>query len=264
MNLLTPRDKEVIESLHSYGLLTTNQLRELHFSRVSKQTLQRRLSVLQENNWIHHITGYYFGEYVWKLTTKAAKLLCSEFVIRNVNRNTLYHDCLSNDLRILVEQNLDSNQWTSSHYLKHRAVSTGLTKENIPDWLCVLNTKLYGPISAAIELELNLKSRTRMLETLNSHRRRESCQLIWYVLPNERFGEKIFRDHQNFFKNMPKAWLCYSVFDELKRHFLDSNLYFNHRSLPLKEFMCLKQDPVVTSVVPPNKDSEKFKLEKIE
>ncbi len=76
MNQLTGRDKDILKSLLSYGLLSSKQIKDLHFSGVDKRTVLRRLRKLTKAKWIlRHVTSR-GGEIIWTLSLKGANYLC--------------------------------------------------------------------------------------------------------------------------------------------------------------------------------------------
>lgn len=227
---LTERDLALFESLLSYGMLSSGQIRRLHFSDIDRKTALRRLGALQDGKWIKPITHSERGEFVWILTEKAAKHMGSDFVLSGVNRNMVGHDLALSEVRIAFERFGMGQGWKSGHYLKHLWAKKwrGMvsTSENIPDWICSMKTK-NGFRTMALEVELHLKSRTRRLEVLHAYAKKEAIQTVWYVFPKERFGTALFEGCADFLKTKPAHWLCWSLLEEVlcdpphaKVHFL--------------------------------------------
>lgn len=237
---LTKRDMRLFESVHSYGTLSTGQIRKLHFANVNRKTALRRLGILHRRKWIDPVSHWERGEFIWRLTPKAAKLLGSDFVVNGVNRNMLGHDLTVNDVRIAFERQSVGRSWRSSHYLKHalnkkwNGVLDG--KDNIPDWLCALKTK-SGFQTTAIEVELHLKSRTRRTEVLRSYLNQDAIKAVWYVFPNKRFGEKLFESCEGMLTLKPETWIGWSLLSELLGDFQNAKVRFPKGYLPMNRYL---------------------------
>jgi hypothetical protein len=252
MKSLSKRDFQIFESLLEHGFLGTRQIKTLHFHKAHKKTAMRRLSKLRKLGWLEVGAIFEKGEYIWKLSPKSLKNLGSEFRIKHINKNTLYHDYENNELKILFDQFAITESWRSSHFIKHllmqKKAGVDAGKECVSDWLCALKLKSLGKVVTAMELELHLKSQTRWLEVLHSYKKKESIKLIWYVFPNERFGKRLFKNHRRLLEQMSeKQLLCYSVLSELKSDFLNAKVHFFDQNLSLRDFIEVKTKPAVSN-----------------
>lgn len=251
MKSLSQRDCQIFESLHEHGFLGTRQIKKLHFPKAHKKTAMRRLSNLRKLGWLEVGTVFEKGEYIWKLSPKTLKHLGSDFRVKHINKNTLNHDYENNELKILFDQFAVTESWRSSHFIKHllmqKKEKEDASRECVSDWLCALKLKSGQKVVTALELELHLKSQTRWLEVLHSYKKKESIKLIWYVFPNERFGKRLFKNHQRSLEQMSEKQLfCFSVLSELKSDFLNAKVHFLDRKLSLKDFIEAKIKPAVT------------------
>lgn len=69
---LTARDKKLLELLHQYSLMSTNQIASQVFENIAKTTMLRRLRVLETNKLIQFIEYQKGRERVWVLTQLGA------------------------------------------------------------------------------------------------------------------------------------------------------------------------------------------------
>lgn len=246
---ITERDQALFESLLSFGMLSTQQIRKLHFSRIDRKTALRRLSILRKGKWIKTIAHAERGEFVWVLTEKAVKQLGSDFLLSGVNRNMLNHDLALNNVRLAFEQYGMGEGWRSGHYLKHlwakKWRGTLGVSENIPDWVCSLKAK-NGFRTVAIEVELHLKSRTRRLGVLQSYEKKEAIQTIWYIFPKKRFGTALFEGCVDFLNSRPPHWLCWSLLDEVLCDLPNAKVHFPSGKFDLRDLFMIMKEPADT------------------
>ena len=129
MTSLRNRDQLVLESIHSYGLLSVSQLRDLHF--VSDQMTRRWLRTAELRGWVRRSRGVTRGsgrpEDVILLGDVGAKMLS---VSRRDYRNVA-HQLLVTQFRLLVNG------------LDHMEVLSAprLMDDFIPDWVFGLRCK---------------------------------------------------------------------------------------------------------------------------
>jgi hypothetical protein len=112
--------------------------------------------------------------FVW-LTSPGNRLIGSPYRTWNPHPGLATHIEAVTDVRLLVERELQLGEWECERSLAQRAPSRSQNRPHLPD--AVLNCQ----DSVAIEVELNLKSRTR-LETIV-----EELSLnydsVWYFAP---------------------------------------------------------------------------------
>ena len=85
-NLLNPteRDLLLLEQLESYGVLSTQQIRELIFQGINTRTVLRRLRLLKQRGFIFSSEGLPNGGLAWelkKISTKTGKFGTTEIKI---------------------------------------------------------------------------------------------------------------------------------------------------------------------------------------
>ena len=197
----TERDMVLLEQLESFGILSTQQIREIVFNNIDTRTVLRRLRLLKQRGWLLSSEGLPNGGMVWVLSRKGALLFNPEGETKPINRNTLKHDAIISDIRIQLERLGIVESWTPEHILKKKATKTLYEWEKksfsrvedpptVPDSLFI--TKQKGEMKAvALELELSLKSKTRYKKIFSRYKKKEELWCVWYVVLNKSVGESL-------------------------------------------------------------------------
>lgn len=174
----------------------------------------RRLRILKKKKVLERFESSKGGTVIWTLSAKKVSSMGSDFIMKNINRSTLAHDMLVNDLRIQFELENMGSKWRSSHYLRFKA-SAGrrpldrLT-ETIPDWLVTLKGRVF-----AIEVELNFKGMRRMERVFSLYAEKKSIQHLWYFVPSVEMKEKILRLAQKYAPIRGRHWIKVSLLTEV-------------------------------------------------
>lgn len=113
--------------------------------------------------------------FVW-LTSPGSRLIGSPYRTWNAHPGLATHIEAVTDVRLLLERELQIGEWECERSLAQRSPSRSENRPHLPDAV------LLSPDRVAIEVELNLKSRTR-LETIV-----EELSLnydsVWYFVPD--------------------------------------------------------------------------------
>ena len=197
----TERDLILLETLESYGVLSTGQIRELIFKGINTRTVLRRLRLLKQRGFIFSSEGLPNGGLAWILSKKSASLFKHDIETKSINKNTLQHDVAISSIRIQLERLKIAESWTSEHTLKKEVAKSIYEKrENslcymdeppiVPDSLFI--TKHEGEMKAvALELELSLKSKARYKKIFSQYKEKEKIWFVWYVVLNRSTGETL-------------------------------------------------------------------------
>ncbi len=197
----TERDLLLLEQLESYGVLSTQQIRELIFKGINTRTVLRRLRLLKQRGFIFSSEGLPNGGLAWILSKKSASLFKHDIETKMINKNTLQHDVAISSIRIQLERLKIAESWTSEHILKKEVARSVYEKrENslsyvdeppiVPDSLFI--TKHEGEMKAvALELELSLKSKARYKKIFSQYKEKEKIWFVWYVVLNRSAGETL-------------------------------------------------------------------------
>ncbi len=228
MNFITGRDKLLFKKLSEFGFLSTSQINRLIFEGVSKHTVLRRLRKLKRKKFIDFVSSYKSGEKIWSASNKTLRSFGIEPYIKSVNKNSLEHDLLCNEVRMNLESLNYGESWISSHVLKSRAnlgknpYDRGL--DSIPDWLVNLNFK-KGICMTALEVELHFKGKRRTEKVFEVYKERKSTHHIWYMVPNERFARKILECADSIYHDRGKHWVLVSLISEVQTDFKNARVF---------------------------------------
>ncbi len=211
------RDEKLCQYLLSYGFLSSEQIKKLLFPETNKRTMLRRLRILNKKKILIRFESSKGGTVLWTLSRPQVLQMGSEFVMKSINRSTLAHDLLVNDLRIQFNQKGVGSSWKSGHYFRFKA-SLGKSPEDrlpdtIPDWIVTIKNKIY-----ALEVELNLKSTSRIQRVLNLYGCKESIAHLWYFVPNEKMRQRLLKIAQPYERYRGKDWFKVSLLKNVDAH----------------------------------------------
>jgi len=211
--MLNNRDKSLVKLLSSFGFLTSEQIKKILFQEVDKRTMLRRLRKLKRNKILNRFESAKGGTVLWSLTPSAVSKINDGFVIKKINRNTLAHDLLVNDVRLKLEQKCIGKGWTSSHFrfkMSESRKPEERREDTIPDWLVTIDGKMV-----ALEVELNFKSKTRMRDIFRLYQNKKSISYLWYFVPSENIRRKILNCAEPYLKYRGRDWVKVSLLSEL-------------------------------------------------
>ena len=234
-SFITKRDVDLIGCVDSFGFLSTGQIKKLFFTYQHRSVASRRLSKLKKRGLLRSTSGLPLGELVWRLTPKALRAVGSENFIKSVNKNTLSHDVLVSDVRILLEKNHVGSHWKSAQeVIRVSRHPKYVNKDIIPDWFFKFkgNKKL---LNCALEVELHLKSATRMSETFKNYANQNAYSIVWYFVPNKKMGQKLAEGISRHHTNRSGLWFFYSVIGDLESNLNDLKLYHKEGFLRLSQ-----------------------------
>jgi hypothetical protein len=214
--VFSSRDEKLCQYLLSFGFLSSEQIKKLLFTATDKRTMLRRLRVLNHRKILNRFEVSFGGQVLWSLTPAQVEKMGSTFVIKNINKNAVTHDLLVNDLRLKFEQYKAGKSWKSGHYFRHKFSANKKPEERssdtIPDWLVTINNRV-----CALEVELHLKSKDRMLKVFETYSNNKAISLLWYFVPTETMRKKLLRDVIPFTNYRGKQWFKVSLISEVDR-----------------------------------------------
>ena len=120
----TERDLILLETLESYGVLSTQQIRELIFKGINTRTVLRRLRLLKQRGFIYSSEGLPNGALAWVLSKRSSGLFKHDLETKIINKNTLQHDVAVSSIRIQLERLKIAESWTSEHILKKEVIKS--------------------------------------------------------------------------------------------------------------------------------------------
>ncbi len=212
---ITQRDIAVLNAIDDFGFLTTEQIRRLYFSDCHRSVVYRRLGILHKRKLLKYATTTVKGCYIWRLTSKAASAIGSSHVLKTINHNTVYHDVLAAEIRIMMEGLGIGSNWTSSNRLLRQSRESNYSNlENIPDWLFTFHNKSKD-MTCALEVEISLKTKRRIKETVEQYRDGRGTDMVWYFVYSKKMGE-LFQNKLRPYITEPNAqgWLHYTLIND--------------------------------------------------
>lgn len=217
---VTERDKNILEGLSGYYLLSTKQIQSLYFQNINTRTVLRRLRLLRGQEYLRRFKFGVNGECVWSLGKKAEKILAKDIKIHGINRNSLEHDLKTNDLRIDLESKKIGSNFISGFCLRHQASANkspyNRSPETIPDWIFSMRMTSGAKI-IALECELNYKGKRRMHYVFERYYKKSSIHHLWYVVPTESFKRKLLKIYKEYPLKKSDNYLFVSTFSEFEK-----------------------------------------------
>lgn len=217
---MTARDQKLLDFLSDYGCFTTKQVCQAVFPETNSSTVLRRLRILEKQNLLHRNFGLENGKLVWSLSVSGARKIGLESHPGSINRNTLEHTVLLNDIRLRLETLGVAKDWKPDHVLqretKEKGYGTDYAGDILPDALFaakVIKNKQHSII--ALELELSLKGRKRYKEIFYQYDRKENVSLLWYIVPNDRYGLKLYKAWKEIKYKQEDGWFRWTTVKEI-------------------------------------------------
>ena len=220
----TTRDLFLLEKLESYGVLSTQQIRELVFNGINTRTVLRRLRLLKQRGFIFSSEGLPKGGLAWILSKKSANFFKQDLSHKIINKNTLQHDVAVSSIRIHLERLKIVKSWTAEHILKKEIIRSPYRERKessyfdegcslVPDSLFI--TKHEGEMKAvALELELSLKSRARYKKIFFQYEKKREIWFVWYVVLTRSMG-KLLSDIWGQCTLWKRRQFAYSTLEEV-------------------------------------------------
>lgn len=236
--VLTERDLNLFRKLSSYGMLTTKQIALNVFQSIATTTVLRRLRILEAGYLIKRIIGLETHENLWILTEKGAGMADVPLAKRNWSKNLLEHDHKLLSLRLELEKFGIAHSWTPEHEIRSMIISKyGIReakKKLIPDGLMISSTQ-NKKVPVAIELELTLKSQSRIKQIVKRYQVKKDLQAVWYISNSKSILKSVFREWINN-KDLNKSILLYgSLLEEVLKNSLDAQLWSETGILKVKD-----------------------------
>jgi hypothetical protein len=237
---LTERDRKLLVQLGEYGCFSTRQIERLFFSGVHSSTVLRRLRKLHQSRWIVRHADYLGGGgLVWSLSDRAAVRLGISSTLERINRNALEHTLTISEVHWALESAGILLEWKPESVLLREALEgknrRHRDRQNVPDGIAVLPGKPDGVITAAIEVELHLKGRTRYEQVFSACSRSNGLSILWYIVPQERLGKAIEGIWNGFVSQENRSKFVWSLTSEILGNLPTARLRRQTKSLLLAD-----------------------------
>lgn len=182
---LTKRDQELLKGLGQYGMFSTKQIVELYFREINSSTVLRRLRKLEAQSFIRRVGKLETNEFLWGVTSKGGELMGQEFFKTHWSKTMLEHDHKLVELRLILENLGISKAWMPEHQIRSNIYKKYSFREAknklVPDGLMEATVKNYNE-TMAIELELNLKNKSRYQKMIYAYQGKEGLHAVWYIV----------------------------------------------------------------------------------
>ncbi len=239
---LQARDKKLLENLYRFGALTTSQVRRLSFDGIAHSTVLRRLRKLESKKIILRLSGLEDGLLCWCLTNEGAEQVGLDRPTEYRNKNLLRHTTTLADVRLALETTGLGEKWTSEMELRREMYDPKGYQDKdkiIPDGLFV--AQVFGQTQMiALELEINLKSRSRYQDLFRQYSRKNTIGLIWYVVDSTPLRDSLLRiwEMTDKYSGAPKFRV--SLLDDLISDPRKTKLYGDSESILVEKVFDLK------------------------
>ncbi|MGZ3736302.1 MAG: hypothetical protein ACXVC0_15145 [Bdellovibrionota bacterium] len=247
--ILTERDKKLFRFLHSYGLARTSNLASEVFPGIAPTTALRRLRRLESQGYIARIPGLPFGEFAWRVSEKASRMISAVPPKRYFPKQAMEHDLKLLDLRLALEKAEISQGWISEHELRRKMAGRftveNLENLNIPDGLMTArnNGRL---VSVAVELELHFKNRDRYHRIFSRYQAKSRILAVWYLVSSPGLGKHLERLWMRS-ERKSHVYFLWSLEEEVIADPLKAGIFYDGKQLVLKNVFTptLKADPAL-------------------
>jgi len=225
---VTVRDQKLFQMLQNYALVPTSEIRKRIFDNIAKTTVLRRLRLLEEEKLIQKVVGSMSQELNWALTPKGAEVANLDLFKRNFPLGLRDHDQKLLKLRFLLEDIVIAKSWIAEHEIRSKIAKKyglrSMKQRLIPDALVGVSMNDIMT-SVALELELNLKNKSRYFKTFDLYGQKSEIKFIWYVVSQKSHVRILFRYFDDYkFLTYGKTFLV-SVLDDLMASGVNSAIY---------------------------------------
>lgn len=241
---LTARDKKLLELLHQYSLMSTNQIATLVFENIAKTTMLRRLRVLETNKLIQFIEYQKGRERVWVLTQLGAWEVNLEVPKKNYSHHIMDHDVKLVELRILLMRQEVIKKWIPEHEIRSQVIAkhgrSNINQRIIPDALLTIEKENINQ-AVALELEINFKNIDRYRKLFYSYRQKNNVDMVYYIVSTKGLGkhlDRIWNEQRMIVKGPMFMW---SVYTDIVTNRLNAKVYCKEKVINLEKFLNVKQ-----------------------
>jgi hypothetical protein len=215
--LATTRDQKLIELLGCYELFSTRQILKTSFPEIDKRTALRRLRKLEKEKWIRRAPGLPGGESVWALGPVGAHRLRLDNYLEKINRNTVEHDVVLNDIRMELERLGIAKEWITEQAMRRKQDKrhgSSIGSEINPDAIFVVDVA-GTPMAVALEVELHGKNASRYRKIFRAYSNLRKIWSIWYAVSDQKLGERILKEWKNLGAGWPRPEFYWFVIGDL-------------------------------------------------
>ncbi len=218
--ILTQRDLELFKKLSSHGMLSSRQIAVLLFSSIEISTVLRRLRKLEEHRYLKRILGLESQDILWTITPKAAEAASVSIPKRHWSKNMLDHDFKLLSLRLVLESSGVAHSWMPEHEIRSSIFKSlgfrGAKQKLIPDGFMGIEVD-EKRMSVPIELELTLKNKDKLRQTIRRYHSQTEIPAVWYIAPSMGILNSIFALWHSMAPGAGSPRLYVSVLEEVMK-----------------------------------------------
>ena len=194
---IQPRDLEILANVFKFGILSSEQIGQLHFKGVHHTVVMRRLRILEKEKFLTRIDSLPKSQSAWSLSMAGARILNVDAPARFTNRNTTLHDVTVSQVRMSLEAVGLGQEFSSEQELRKRLpAQTDLAKKfiQIPDGLFVAQDyATHDHKVVVLEIELNAKNHQRYRRIVEHYQDIRLISYVWYFVSSEAIARTICR-----------------------------------------------------------------------
>lgn len=240
--IFTKRDKRLLETLGEYGMFSTAMVVKNIFDGIDSSSVLRRLRILEKRNLIRRAGKLDTFENLWAITPKGALKVNIEHFKSYWNQATCTHDYKLINLRMILEELGIVKKWIGEHVIRsmiYKKYSLREAKNKlIPDG--IMDTELLGiNKSIAIELELNLKEKSRYRNIISQYQYKRDLHAVWYVIDSKYTLKKLTEYWKRFAESSSSVEVCFSFLDEIMNLKGEAKLIGINSTYLLKNFFSI-------------------------
>jgi hypothetical protein len=212
------RDEAILGIILKYGLLSSEQIRELHFKNLHHTTLMRRLRTLEKEKLILRMDSLPNNQSAWSLGILGARILKADPPGRFTNRNTTLHDVTVSGIRMSLESVGLCQNFSSEMEMK-RQINYRLDEKKsflqVPDGLFMVRVKNKDLDQAvAMEVELHPKNHARYRKIIGHYLEKDSIKYVWYFVKSIGIAQTIHSQWKVMRKKNPETIFLFSLIEE--------------------------------------------------
>ena len=212
------RDQEILASVLKYGILSSEQIGELHFKNLHHTTLMRRLRILEKEKLILRSDSLPNNQSAWSLGIMGARILNCDPPGRFSNRNTTLHDVTVSGIRMSLEAVGLCQNFSSEMEMK-RQINYRLDEKKtflqVPDGL--FTAKAHGrelDQVVALEVELHAKNHQRYRKIITEYLAKDSIKYVWYFVKSVGIAKTIHDQWRVLKKKNPETIFLFSIIED--------------------------------------------------
>lgn len=193
----TEREIEIMTFIHEFGFCEMSHIIERF--KLGRSTAYDVIKILRRLEMVKSLEVLVKYPRIYFLTTKAVQTINSNLPpIKRIARNTYLHHLEVLNVYLKIKKNYPDGKWLTERVLRGMQDTDEREKVHLPDGMLILDKK-----KIAIEVELSLKEKDRLLNIFSDYHIDKDIDEVWY------FCEK---------KILPSLEIIAKDFSKIKLH----------------------------------------------